>query len=127
MFKLICHQSFLVIFIAFNFITAQTPELFIIVFLNRCCFKNSTFKSYNQHTHHRYSLHFVKYRYMDILRISDLENPILKSVLLIYGFDDNDGTYITDRTRNAFDTCHSVLVWIWNREHVFAKSLANQV
>ena len=56
-----------------------------------------------------------------------LENPNSK-ILLIYGFDDNDGTYITDRTRNAFDTCHSSsCLGLWNREHVFAKSLASQV
>jgi len=62
----------------------------------------------------------------DILRIGDLENSSSDDVLLIYGFEDNDGLFETDRTRNAFDTCHvSFCDDKWNREHVFARSLAN--
>lgn len=62
----------------------------------------------------------------DILRISDLEFENSNNVLLIYGSNDNDGTFITDRTRDVFDTCHSSsCIGLWNREHVFAKSLAN--
>ena len=62
----------------------------------------------------------------DILRISDLEFESSSNVLLIYGYNDNDGTFITDRTRDVFDTCHSSsCIGLWNREHVFAKSLAN--
>ncbi len=61
----------------------------------------------------------------DILRQSDLEFQNSDKVLLIYGFDDNDGTFMTDRSRDAFDTCHSSsCIGLWNREHVFAKSLA---
>ncbi|MGB0185428.1 MAG: endonuclease [Flavobacteriaceae bacterium] len=62
----------------------------------------------------------------DVLRIGDLENSSSDDVLLIYGFDDNDGLFETDRTRNAFDTCHvSFCDDKWNREHVYARSLAN--
>lgn len=62
----------------------------------------------------------------DILRISDLEFESSTNVLLIYGYNDNDGTFISDRSRDAFDTCHSSsCIGLWNREHVFAKSLAN--
>jgi endonuclease I len=62
----------------------------------------------------------------DILRISDLEFVNTSNVLLMYGYDDNDGVFSTDRTRDAYDTCHSSsCIGLWNREHVFAKSLAN--
>ncbi len=62
----------------------------------------------------------------DILRISDLEFNNSSNVLLIYGHNDTDGVFSTDRTRDKFDTCHSSsCVGLWNREHVFAKSLAN--
>ena len=62
----------------------------------------------------------------DILRISDLSNQVSDNVLLIYGYDDNDGDFNSDRTRNAFDSCHSSsCTGLWTREHVFAKSLAN--
>lgn len=62
----------------------------------------------------------------DVLRLSDLESENSTNVLLIYGYDDNDGTPISDRTRDAFDSCHSSsCTGLWTREHVFAKSLAN--
>lgn len=62
----------------------------------------------------------------DILRMSDLEDTDSDQVLLIYGYDNNDGVFKTDRTRYYYDTCHSgSCAGLWNREHVFAKSLAN--
>lgn len=62
----------------------------------------------------------------DVLRLSDLESENSTNVLLIYGYDDNDSTPISDRTRDAFDSCHSSsCTGLWTREHVFAKSLAN--
>jgi endonuclease I len=62
----------------------------------------------------------------DILSISDLENSSSDNVLLIYGFNDFDGLFKTDRTRGAFETCHvSYCEDKWNREHVFSRSLAD--
>ena len=128
MFKLNCTNLFLVIFIAFNFITAQTPEYYSSIDFSQ---QGAALKT--QLSNLIINTHITDIPYTssstdtwDILRISDLENPNSENILLIYGFDDNDGTYITDRTRNAFDTCHSSsCLGLWNREHVFAKSLAN--
>ena len=62
----------------------------------------------------------------DIIRDSDLEFENSENVLLIYGYDDDDGMFISDRTRNKYDTCHtSSCIGLWNREHVFARSLAS--
>jgi len=48
----------------------------------------------------------------DVLRTSDIaynSNKINDSndILLIYGYDDNDNEFISDRTRNSFDLCDS--------------------
>lgn len=68
----------------------------------------------------------------DILRTSDIlyykQSIINQSndILLIYGYDDNDNEFISDRTRNSFDLCDTFSCnGKWNREHIFAKSLAN--
>ena len=62
----------------------------------------------------------------DIIRVSDLEFENSSNVLLIYGHNDIDGIFISDRTRNKFNTCHtSSCIGLWNREHVFARSLAS--
>lgn len=62
----------------------------------------------------------------DILRISDLDSEISDEVLLMYGYNDDDDESITDRTRYSYDTCHTWdCIGLWNREHVFARSLAN--
>ena len=64
----------------------------------------------------------------DVMRISDLATENSDSVLLIYGYDDEDDDFINDRSRDAYDTCHTG--WCngkWNREHVFARSLSNPV
>jgi endonuclease I len=60
------------------------------------------------------------------MRISDLSSDNSGAVLLIYGYDDDDDDFINDRSRDAYDTCHTG--WCngkWNREHVFARSLSN--
>lgn len=57
------------------------------------------------------------------LEQSDLDPNNSSDVLLIYGHNDTDGNLKTDRTRGKFD--HGGNVGDWNREHVFAKSLAN--
>ncbi|QVY65542.1 endonuclease [Polaribacter sp. Q13] len=57
-------------------------------------------------------------------KITDEDPENSNNVLLIYGYDDNDGSYITDKTRNknlnGGDTGTD-----WNREHTYANSLAN--
>ena len=57
-------------------------------------------------------------------RVTD-EDPLNDlNVLLIYGYDDNDGNHVTDRTRNKqFNGGNSGTDW--NREHTFPVSLAN--
>jgi len=54
------------------------------------------------------------------------EDPTISSnVLLIYGFDDTDGNSDTDRTRSKTLTAGGTFTaGRWNREHIFAKSLA---
>ena len=48
------------------------------------------------------------------------------NVLLIYGYDDTDGDVTSDRTRDkTVQDSGSGESGVWNREHVFAKSLAN--
>ncbi|NCO62610.1 MAG: T9SS type A sorting domain-containing protein [Flavobacteriales bacterium] len=57
-------------------------------------------------------------------KITD-EDPINSSnVLLIYGYNDTDGNHVTDRTRSK--TLNGGNAGTnWNREHVFANSLAS--
>lgn len=58
------------------------------------------------------------------LRQSDLESDTSDNVLLIYGFNNTDGNYQTDRTRDKFLSCHTnSCTGLWNREHVFPRSL----
>lgn len=59
-----------------------------------------------------------------VLRIADLNNDGSNNVLLIYGFNDDDGNFQTDRTRDKMSTCHtSSCEALWNREHVYPRSL----
>lgn len=128
MFKLNYTKLFLVVFVAFSFTTAQTPDYYSSIDFSQ---QGDALKT--QLSNLIIETHITDIPYTssstdtwDILRISDLENPNSENVLLVYGFDDNGGTSITDRTRNAFDTCHSSsCIGLWNREHIFAKSLAN--
>lgn len=57
-------------------------------------------------------------------RVTD-EDPLNNAnVLLIYGYNDSDGDYVTDRTRNKqFNGGNNGTDW--NREHTFPRSLAN--
>ena len=59
----------------------------------------------------------------DVLQISDLISGT-DNVLLMYGYDDSDGDSSTDRTRSKNSMATSGCTGLWNREHVFAKSLA---
>ena len=60
----------------------------------------------------------------DSSKITDLDpfDATQSTVILIYGYDDNDGNYITDRTRNK-DANGGNAGTDWNREHSYAKSL----
>jgi endonuclease I len=59
----------------------------------------------------------------NVLITSDLDPTNSAEVLLIYGYNDVDGSIINDRTRdkNNYGGSNGQ----WNREHVFAKSLGN--
>ena len=59
----------------------------------------------------------------DASRITDLDPNNSNNVLLIYGYNDTDGSITTDRTRGKFENGGSV--GDWNREHVYPKSLGN--
>jgi endonuclease I len=62
----------------------------------------------------------------DALKLADEVPTNNLKVVLIYGFDDNDGDYTTDRTRlKTMQDASGGDQGSWNREHVFAKSLAN--
>jgi endonuclease I len=62
----------------------------------------------------------------DVLMISDQDPDNANNVLLIYGFNDTDGNFETDRTRSKTDRdTGGGDIGKWNREHIFAKSLAN--
>ena len=62
----------------------------------------------------------------DVIHESDLDVTIPNNVILFYGYDDTDNVSINDRTRaiTAQQSSGSCIGY-WNREHVFAKSLAN--
>ncbi|WP_456377295.1 endonuclease [Lutibacter sp.] len=62
----------------------------------------------------------------DACKLADEDPEISTNILMIYGYNDADGIPETDRTRdkNLQDTGSGVS-GVWNREHVFAKSLAN--
>ena len=46
--------------------------------------------------------------------------------MLVYGYNDNDAIVENDRTRDKTLSCHSTSCFgLWNREHVFPKSLAS--
>jgi len=62
----------------------------------------------------------------DVLKEVDEDPDVVENVLLIYGYNDIDGLYKTDRTRDkSLTDTGGGDVGKWNREHVFAKSLAN--
>ena len=60
------------------------------------------------------------------LKLTDVDPEDATRVFLIYGFNDNDGVFLTDRTRGINATCHSAnCIGLWNREHVYPRSLGN--
>ena len=56
------------------------------------------------------------------LKQSDLDPANNANVVLIYGYNDNDGNYVTDKTRSK-DANGGSAGTQWNREHVYPKSL----
>lgn len=61
-----------------------------------------------------------------LIKLADLEYTQDRNVLLIYGYNNTDGISKTDRTRDVTFSCHtSSCIGLWNREHVFAQSIAN--
>jgi len=60
----------------------------------------------------------------DASKITDLDpnDATQSNVILIYGYNDNDGNYITDRTRDK-NANGGTAGTDWNREHTYAKSL----
>ena len=60
----------------------------------------------------------------DALKQTDLDPNDNTKVLLIYGYNDTDGNYITDRTRSK-DANGGSAGTQWNREHTYPKSLGN--
>jgi hypothetical protein len=61
----------------------------------------------------------------DVLKLSDEVPTAPTSVFLVYGYDDTDNELINDYTRLKSLSCHvSGCSGLWNREHVFPKSLA---
>ena len=62
----------------------------------------------------------------DIIKQSDLESTSSQNVFLIYGFNDTDVVTKNDRIRSKTESCHGgSCIGLWNREHVYPKSLAN--
>jgi len=61
----------------------------------------------------------------DACKLADEDPDISTNVLLIYGYNDTDGISDNDRTRNkSLQDTGSGASGVWNREHVFAQSLA---
>lgn len=62
----------------------------------------------------------------DVIQNSDLDPDDTQNVLLVYGYNDTDDVFQTGRSRDKDSNCTSnQCVGLWNREHVFARSLAN--
>ena len=60
----------------------------------------------------------------DASKVTDLDpnDGTQSNVILIYGYNDNDGNYVTDRTRDK-NANGGTSGTDWNREHTYAKSL----
>ncbi|MDC0630046.1 endonuclease [Flavobacteriaceae bacterium] len=61
----------------------------------------------------------------DVIHESDADVDVQGNVVLIYGYNDSDGVTKNDRTRPIADQSSGFCIGYWNREHVFAKNLAN--
>ncbi len=62
----------------------------------------------------------------DALRLTDLDPNNANNVILIYGWNDSDSDITNDRSRDkTLQDSGSGATFVWNREHVFSKSLAS--
>ena len=62
----------------------------------------------------------------DVIKSSDTYLSDTSKVYLVYGYNDNDAAFENDLSREKSLSCHgSACDGLWNREHVFPKSLAN--
>lgn len=62
----------------------------------------------------------------DVIKNADLDTENPSVVLLVYGSDDTDGVFLTDRSRDRdLDCTTSGCIGLWTREHVYPRSLAN--
>ena len=59
----------------------------------------------------------------DALQQTDLDPTNNNNVLLLYGYDDSDNNYVTDRTRSK--DLNGGNQGDWNREHTYPRSLGN--
>ncbi|WP_299779868.1 endonuclease [uncultured Formosa sp.] len=57
----------------------------------------------------------------EALKVTDVDPDNSDNVLLVYGYDDTDGSTSTDRSRSK--TNNGGNTGQWNREHIYAKSL----
>ena len=80
-------------------------------------------------TTHQNKLNYTSSASVDtwgLIKNSDVVTNNSSKVLLIYGFNDNDASVENDRTRNKSLSCHTGPCYgLWNREHVYPKSLAS--
>ena len=121
--------KFIFIFFCFSQLIAQIPSYYQNVNLNLTgdLLKNelSTLISSTHQTQVEYTSS-VSVDTWDVIKDSDGFSLDTSKVLLIYGYDDNDPAVENDRTRAKSLSCHtSSCFGLWNREHVFPKSLAS--
>ena len=64
----------------------------------------------------------------DVIKTSDTYLLDNSKVLLVYGYDDNDLAFENDFSRDKSLSCHgNDCEGLWNREHIYPKSLATPV
>ena len=121
--------KFIFIFFCFSVSTGQIPSYYQNINLNLTGdqLKNelSTLISTTHQTLVEYTSS-VSVDTWDVIKVSDGFSLDTSKVLLVYGYNDNDATVENDRTRAKSLSCHtSSCFGLWNREHVFPKSLAS--
>ena len=61
-----------------------------------------------------------------VLKSADLDTENTQQVLLVYGYDNSDDLFRSDRSRDVDSNCTtSGCIGLWNREHVYPRSIAN--
>lgn len=62
----------------------------------------------------------------NVIKQGDLDPENTNNVLLLYGYNNNDGNAMTDRTRDKDLSCHTLnCTGLWVREHTYPRSLGN--